>query len=110
MKSPHTKKPYTKMTATELAAATAQYDQPVDLKKARRLSDAQWRRFKAVKRGPGRPRIGRGAVNVLVSLEIGLLERLDAMAKSQGIGRSKLLTFALESYLAQEPMRRRASA
>jgi hypothetical protein len=95
------KKPYTKMTAAELAQATAEYDQPVNRKLTRPLSAAERSMWKKASRGPGRPRIGKGSVNVLISFEMGLLSRTDAWAKSQSIGRSRLIALALETYMAR---------
>jgi hypothetical protein len=95
------KKPYTKMTQAELAAATAGLDHPISRKESRPLTAAQRKRWKRLATGPGRPKIGRGSVAVLMSLEMGLLERADRFAKAQGIGRSKLIAFALEAYMAR---------
>src|ERR1700689_2841773 len=77
------KKSYTKMTAEELARATAQYDRPVDRKATRPLSAAEKSMGKKGARGPGRPKIGKGSVNVLISFELGLLARANEWAKSQ---------------------------
>ena len=95
------KKPYPKMTAAELAHATAEYDKPVDRKSTRPPSPAERTLWKKSSRGPGRPRIGKGSVNVLISFELGLLARTDACAKSQSIGRSRLIALALETYMAR---------
>jgi hypothetical protein len=95
------KKSYTKMTETELAAATATYNHPLRRQESKPLTAAERKQYKRITTGPGRPRIGRGAVNVLVSLELGLLEQADRFSKAQGIGRSKLIAFALHAYMAR---------
>jgi hypothetical protein len=92
------KKRYTKMTEAELGTATAGFNRPVGRKESRALTAAERKRWKRVATGPGRPKIGRGSVAVLMSLEMGLLERADRFAKAQGVGRSKLIAFALEAY------------
>ena len=108
-------KPFTRMTAEELAAATKQYDQaelPDDAGEAMTPEErAEWSNGK---RGRGRPRKGLGAVNVLISFERGLLDRADAFAQGRGIGRSALVAQALEMLIgeksAQRHTRARASA
>jgi hypothetical protein len=47
-----------------------------------------WKHAKA--KNTGRPRVGRGAKIISVSIERGLLKEVDAEAKSQGISRSEL--------------------
>jgi hypothetical protein len=49
---------------------------------------------------PGRPKIGLGVVAVSVSLEKGLLARVDAMARELGMPRSALITRGLHAELA----------
>jgi hypothetical protein len=95
------KKPYTKMTEAELEAATAQFDHPLARAESRPLTAKERKQWKRVATGPGRPRIGRGSVAVLVSFERGLLDRADRAAKIQAVGRSKLIAVALEAYLAR---------
>jgi hypothetical protein len=104
---PKHKKPFTKMTAAELAEATKRFDaEPLPMNAGVSLTDAEQAEWNRLKRGRGRPRRGNGAVNVLVSLERGLLERANTFAKSNGIGRSKLISIALESLMSrQKPVR-----
>jgi hypothetical protein len=47
----------------------------------------QWGRFKAK---AGRPKIGRGAKTISLTVERGLLQRADAYAKLHGISRARL--------------------
>jgi hypothetical protein len=60
------------------------------------LPDRERKLWRKAKRKRGRPRIGRGADGVLISLERTLLKRADAYAKSHGISRSKLVAKGLE--------------
>ncbi|HWE96770.1 MAG TPA: hypothetical protein VG269_22610 [Tepidisphaeraceae bacterium] len=112
-KKPRADKPFTRMTADELAAATKKYDRgalPDDVGEAMTPAErAQWSNGKP---GRGRPRKGLGAVNVLISFERGLLDRADAFARGRGIGRSALVAEAIEALIGDKSMsrRRRASA
>lgn len=58
-----------------------------------------WDALDRTPRPPGRPKIGQGAKNVLISLELGLLERADTFARGHRIGRSQLIAKAIERYL-----------
>ena len=104
-----TRKPYTRMTADELAEATKEFDRelPDDAGTAMTPTErAQWSNG----RGRGRPRKGLGAVNVLISFERGLLDRTDAFARGRGMGRSALVAEALETLIgAKAPLRRRTA-
>jgi hypothetical protein len=66
----------------------------------RPLSPENRRLWRKAKRKRGRPRVGRGADAVLVSLERTLLKRADAYAKSHGMSRSRLIARALEVALS----------
>jgi hypothetical protein len=93
-------KPVTKMNADELAKATAEFDDefsadtfgepPVEAK-------AKWER---AKRKRGRPRRGKGAKVISVSVERGLLARSDRLAKRLGISRAALVARGLHAALA----------
>ena len=58
----------------------------------------QWRRFKA-KTKIGRPKVGRGAKTISLTVEKGLLSRADAYAKRHGLTRAKLVAHALSAIL-----------
>src|SRR6476620_11184870 len=57
----------------------------------RPLTAAERKRWARVKRKIGRPKVGRGAVPLSVSLERGLLERVDADGRRGGMTRSTYL-------------------
>src|SRR5687768_10511444 len=59
-----------------------------------------WKRAK--RRGPGRPRIGKGAKRVLVTVERGLLEQADAYARRHHVTRSHLICDALRAIMTSE--------
>jgi hypothetical protein len=103
-------KPFTRMTASELAEATKAFDRgelPDDVGIAMTPQEqAEWEKRQ---RGRGRPRKGLGAVNVLISFERGLLDRADAFARGRGIGRSALIAQALQAMIdSKQPTPKRS--
>jgi len=84
------KKPWDQMNAAELAEATRKYDREfVADREARPLSRADIAKHRAAKRG--RPRVGKGAAKIYISMEKGLLSKADAYARRAGISRSELI-------------------
>jgi len=47
----------------------------------------------------GRPRIGKGAKTIALTMELGLLRRADAQAKREGISRAQLVARGLQAVL-----------
>jgi hypothetical protein len=88
------------MTTEELQEATAEFDQEMVGARARPLSAEERAWWNRVRRAPGRPRRGRGAKVVSVSLEQGLLARSDALARQLGISRALLIERGLKAVLA----------
>ena len=91
-------KPYWKMKAAELAKATKELDK--EFVPTRPLTQGMKVRWMRAKKRMGRPRIGKGAQRVLVSLEKDLLRRADARARRLGLSRSKLIARGIELVLA----------
>lgn len=91
------------MTAKELAAASAPFDQPMVVDQSRPLTADEQKRWNRVRRKRGRPKVGKGFKRVSLSIERGLLARANALAKQRRISRSKLIALALQQALAQEP-------
>ena len=62
---------------------------------------AQWERvqksLKATRPVRGRPRVGKGAEVVAVSIEKGLLDQADAYARQHGLGRSEVFVLGLKA-------------
>jgi metal-responsive CopG/Arc/MetJ family transcriptional regulator len=50
----------------------------------------------------GRPPVGQGADRVLVSIECGLLQQADSLAKRRKVNRSQLIADALRRELSRE--------
>src|SRR5215213_9354120 len=65
----------------------------------RALTPAQRRRWERIKRGPGRPKLGKGTKVVSVTVEKDLLSRADAYAKAAGLTRARFVGIAIESFL-----------
>ena len=89
------------MTTAELAEATKEFDLPSPPGRWRPLTPAQRARWEKAKRRPGRPRIGKGAQVVSVSIERSLLEQADRLARKRKITRARLIAEGLESLLAR---------
>ena len=67
-----------------------------------------WQRAK--RKRPGRPRIGKGAKRVLITVEAGLLKRADAFARQKGISRSQLISHGLQSVMRDKAKPRERAA
>jgi hypothetical protein len=92
-------KPYDQTSTAELGSATADYDKPwtgpgLPGKPLTAAQRAQHRRAGARAKA-GRPKIGRGAKIVPVSIERGLLAQADAFAKRHHLKRSKMVAEGL---------------
>ena len=93
------RKPYGKMNAAELAAATAKYDQPFGGWDEFKPMTASDRRLHRQARRRGRPKVGGGAKRVMITVEMGLLKAADDFAKRSGISRSELVASGIRSIL-----------
>jgi hypothetical protein len=72
--------------------------------KTRPLTPAERKQWNRIRRGLGRPKIGKGAVVVPISLERGFLKEVDAFAKANHLKRSQMVAEGLRIV-----MRRKAS-
>ena len=79
------------MTAAELARATKRFDQPFVFERARPMTAAQYAQERNLRRGRGRPKVGKGARKISISLEQDLLHKTDALARKRGVNRSELI-------------------
>jgi hypothetical protein len=77
------------MNATELARATRRFDQPFIFEKGRPMTATERAQERALRRG--RPKIGKGAKKISISLESDLLHQTDALARKKGVNRSQLI-------------------
>lgn len=92
-------KPYTQMTADELAKATAEFDKEFSIAGFGPPPPEAKAIWEQMKRKRGRPARGEGAKIIAVSLEKGLLARSDRFARKHGITRSALIARGLEAVL-----------
>jgi hypothetical protein len=79
------------MTAEELADATSEFDRPFAFERGRPMTSAELAIERNL-RGRGRPKIGKGAKKVSISMESNLLQKTDALARKKGINRSELIS------------------
>lgn len=70
--------------------------QPIPPSETRPLNPAERRQWERDKRKPGRPKVGKGAKVISVTVEGGLLDRADAYAKGHGLTRAQLIARGLE--------------
>jgi Ribbon-helix-helix protein, copG family len=94
------KKPYWEMNADELAKATKPFDEPFVIDQSQPLSPARRATWNRVSRKKA-PKANAELKRVSVNLEKGLLSRVTALAKEQGVSRSALISQALEQTLAE---------
>ncbi len=93
------KKKYWEMNAVELAGATGEFDKEFVAEKSR-TPDAADRAMHRKAARPGRPRVGKGAFRINVTVEQGLLLQADHFAKRRGLTRSQLVASALRREIA----------
>lgn len=95
-RKPQRRKPYTRMRATELAAATAHLAGLLleDMQPLTRKERAEWNDAKR-----RRARLGKGAKVVPVAIEQQLLEEATRVANANGISRSELIARGLRAVI-----------
>jgi hypothetical protein len=99
-KSP--RKKYWEMTTAELAEATKEFDQPFVAEKGGRMNAAERKQENRFRMKLGRPRQGKGAKAVSVTIEQGLLSRTDAFAKRLGLSRAQFIARSLEQAMRRK--------
>jgi len=93
--------PYHEMDAKELAKATKEFDKVGAIFKGKNpVPRKLLKEWTASERKRGRPPIGEGAQPVQVTIERGLLEKVDIAARDQHTTRSALIARGLEMVLA----------
>jgi hypothetical protein len=90
---------YGRMSASELDAVVAALERPIALSETRPMSPAERRRWERAKGQPGRPRRGKGARVISLSVEQSLLQKADLAAKRAGISRAALFEMGLRAVL-----------
>lgn len=95
---------YTRFMALSPAQKESFYrecENPEVTPRAKPLDPAMRKAWNRAKRKAGRPRIGRGAQRVLISIERGLLEDADALAKRRHVTRSQLFSEGVRNILSK---------
>ena len=98
--SPGKQRPFRSMKPEELAEATAPYGQEMVIDAFEPLTQAARVRWEKARRKPGRPRRGRGAKVISVSVEQDLLQRSDRLARTLKVSRARLIERGLRAVLA----------
>ena len=94
-------KRYDQMNTAELAEATREYDEPfAALRQSTPLTLAMRAAHRrAAKHARGRPRVGKGAAKLYISMERGLLKEADSYARKHGLSRSQLIADGLRAII-----------
>jgi len=95
--NPRLPPPFGRMTAKELDAVSAEFDQ--EFVPTAPLTPGMRARLRRAKRKRGRPPIGKGCKDVLISVESDLLKHADAFAKKHEMSRSELFTRGIRTFL-----------
>jgi hypothetical protein len=96
-------KPYWEMNKRELTEATREFDREFigDTFGEPPPPKALAQQARAMKKA-GRPKIGAGARNVMVSVESNLLAELDEYAKSQNLSRSQVIAQGVRAVMTRK--------
>jgi hypothetical protein len=94
-------KSYSKMTPAELAVAAKRFNKEFVADETRPLTQDEQNQWIRVKAKRGRRKVGEGFQRISVSIELGLLKHVIALAKERRISRSQLLARALQDKLAR---------
>jgi hypothetical protein len=78
------------------------YPEGYPLSKTRPLNAAERKQWKRIQAKMGRPKIGRGCKTVAVSMEIGLLKRVDKYAKAHSMKRAEMIAEGLRLVLERK--------
>jgi len=97
--NPKLPQPYSRMSAAELDAETEKFDQELIVLEGKPLTRSLKGKLRSARRKRGRPRVGKGAKRVLITLERSLLQRSDAFARRKKLSRSQLIALGLEALL-----------
>jgi hypothetical protein len=97
-----TPKSYQSMDADTLAKETADFDREFAADTFSPMGATSRARWERARRNPGRPRKGKGAQAIAVTVERDLLARCDALARKLGISRAGLIARGIRAVLAAE--------
>jgi hypothetical protein len=95
------RKSFFEMTPAQRQQAVKRLDRESLIEESRPLSPKGKALWELAKRRRGRPKLGTGAVKVLVTLDPAFLERVDAYAKHKKLKRSQLIALALKKEISR---------
>src|SRR5688572_10166225 len=99
MKQPE-RKWYSRMTRRELDELAERFDREVNASEMKPLTAAMRKQeARAKRKRPGRPRVGKGAKRVMVTMEKGLLEELTAHTRRRNVTRAAFIAQAVRAQL-----------
>jgi hypothetical protein len=87
------------MNKDELAAATREFDEPLEHDTFGPPTPEAMAQLRRAQRRRGRPKIGKGAKDVMISVEKDLLKQADRYAKTHGMTRSELFARGVRGFL-----------
>jgi hypothetical protein len=92
---------FSSISQAEKEAVYQECDDPDVAMRSRPLDSRMKKLWKRAKSKGGRPRIGRGATRVLISIERGLLEDVDDFARRRRVTRSQLFSEGVKTVLSK---------
>jgi len=92
----------TKNSSKEPARETVEFDREFVIDSFQAPTPQARAKWQKAKRKPGRPKRGKGAKVISVSVEKGLLARCDELARIKGLTRARLIARALRAVLVAE--------
>jgi len=94
---PRKRTPFLQLSPADRDKVVSSFEQGISYDRTRPLSEKGKLLWARAKRG--RPKVGKGARRVLITLEGGLLQKTDCAAKRCGKNRSQFISVALRSAL-----------
>lgn len=95
------KRKYSEMSPAELDAIAAEFDREFIADTFHPMTPDNRKVWQRSKRRPGRPRVGKGAQTISVSVERSLLTKVDKLARQRGVSRALLIGQGLRAVLAK---------
>jgi len=95
-------KPPWEMSSAELEESTRSFERPFAADASRPLTPSLRARWKSVKKRMGRPRRGEGSKLVAITIERGLLRKVDAYRRRKRMTRSATVAAGLQALLSEE--------
>lgn len=95
-------KHYSRMSVQELADATREFDREFVAETFGRAPKEAQAKLRRARRAVGRPRVGKGAKKVLITVERTLLAKADAYAKRFNINRSQMISEGLRRVIGSK--------